>query len=132
MSGEEQIKPEAQLFLENKRDIDLIRKDVEKLLLADNNLYHKVDKLDDSFTRMEKGFGFSRETGHKTWEAVQKMSGDFGKAMNMLSHHEDLISKLDKKTDKVEGKYDWLIRGIILVVFASIIIAMIKSGLFSV
>ncbi len=128
MSGDDKINSE--LYLENKRDIDKVRKDVEKLLLADTNLYHKVDKLNDSFHRMEKGFSFSRETGHKTWEAVQKMTGDFGKAMTMLSHHEELLTKLDKRDDKIEGKYDWLIRGFILVVFTAIILGLVtfKGG----
>jgi len=96
MSDEENSN-DVRLFLENKKDIDAIKGRVEKLLLTDSNLYHKMDKLQSSFEHMEEGFSHSRETGHKTWEASQQVLGKIGELVNEVSHNKILIKATDKK-----------------------------------
>jgi len=132
---EEKSKDDVRLFLENKKDIEEVRERVEKL-------FHKIDIIGESFKRMEVGFGHSRETGHKTWEAVQEMTGKIGGVINEVSHHNNLFDvvndkieridkKVDKKTDDTSRTVSWLIRGTILVVFVYIIMSLINNGIFS-
>ena len=62
------------LFLENKKDVDLVRKDVEILMRTDLNLSHKQDmlvqKMDHLTNRINDGVS---KTAWKTHQDVQEI-----------------------------------------------------------
>lgn len=105
--------------LENKRDIDKIRDDVSTLMRQDMGLDHKMDMLGQRLDQLNEGFGHSRETGHKTWEAVQRMVAS-------LEHQKVKFDSLEKDHRTTRGIVDWMVRGLIAVVGIAVLMAYLQ------
>ena len=68
---------EVGLFIEQKKDIDCIRKDVENLMRTDLNLSHKQDmmsqKLDTLVERINEGVSKTAWNTHKDVGEIKKL-----------------------------------------------------------
>ncbi len=108
MKEEDKEGLDAMLHVEHRKEINDIRHDVENLLKADMHLDHKMDMVMQAQKQLDVGFGHSRETGHKTWEAVQKMSANISNMLmtiknqeEKLQAHADTFKRLDARWDKL-------------------------------
>lgn len=109
-------KSSVDLFLDQKKDIDSIRKDVESLIRTDLNLSHKQDlmvqKLDTLAERLNEGVS---KTAWNTWNKVQEISASI---IDMKNDNE----KRDIKIDHHDFWLKWMFRGIFVVVFLYVIL----------
>lgn len=110
------------LFLRADDKIEKIRAEVTELIKQDLGMDHKMDLVIQQQAQLKEGFGYSRETGHKTWEAVQKMSALMEKMDARVTIAESSSSGLVKMNEKMEHKFDKYILGIGVTVFCSILL----------
>lgn len=114
--------------LENKRDIDRIRAEVTQLMKEDMGLNHRLDNISQRLESIDKAFSYSRETGHKTWEAVQKISVGVERMNGRLDMQDKAISDQEKQLEKVAEAQQWTFRGIAAVIFVALIVGIIRAA----
>ncbi len=131
MNEEKPKDQSVELFLHADKKIEKIVSDVTELMKKDMGLDHKMDLVIQSQSQLKTGFDHSRETGHKTWEAMQKVLT----AVERLTLEKEAQDKkienetkaLDQKIDgainlseKVDKRFDRMFYGIFAVVFLSV------------
>ncbi len=112
----------TELFLHADKKIEKVVADVSELIKKDLGLDHKMDMVLQAQGQLKEGFDHSRNTGHKTWEAVQKMSADVESLSGLSKIQEGRITTAEKLTDRVDKRFDKVILGVFITVFCSILL----------
>ncbi len=112
----------TELFLHADRKIEKVVADVAELIRKDLGLDHKMDMVIQAQSSLKEGFDHSRTTGHKTWEAVQKMTASVESLAGMIKIQEGRIETQEKLTDRVDKRFDKVILGIFITVFCSVLL----------
>ena len=110
------------LFMHSDKKIEKVTADVSDLMKADMGLAHKMDMVLAAQGQLKEGFGFSRETGHKTWEAVQKMVANVESLAGALKIQEGRLMTAEKLTDRVDKRFDKFVIGMFITVFCTILL----------
>lgn len=111
----------VELFLHADRKIDKVVSDVSALIKADMGLDHKMDMVIQAQAQLKEGFDHSRTTGHKTWEAVQKMVGNIESLAGSVKILEGRTVTAEKLTDRVDKRFDKFVIGMFITVFCTIL-----------
>lgn len=120
MSGESQ--ESIDLFLHADKKIEKVVADVSDLMKKDMGLDHKMDMVLQAQAQLKEGFDHSRTTGHKTWEAVQKMTANIESLAGAVKILEGRTITAEKLTDRVDKRFDKFVIGMFVTVFCTILL----------
>lgn len=115
-------KDATNLFLRADDKIEKIRSEVTELIKQDLGMDHKMDLVIQQQNQLKERFDNSSATGHKTWEAVQKMSALIEKMDSRVTIAENKADNSKEVSEKNEQKFDKYILGIGVTVFCSILL----------
>ncbi len=115
----------VELFLHADRKIEKVVADVSELVKKDMGLDHKMDMVIQSQTQLKEGFDHSRTTGHKTWEAVQKMVANIESLAGSVKILEGRTVTAEKLTDRVDKRFDKFVIGMFITVFCTILMTVL-------
>ncbi len=108
------------------RKIDKVVSDVSDLIKKDLGLEHKMDMVIQAQAQLKEGFDHSRTTGHKTWEAVQKMAASVESLAGMIQIQEARIKTSEQLTDRVDKRFDKVILGVFITVFCAVLLTIMS------
>ncbi len=112
----------VELFLHADKKIDKLVMDVSDLIKKDLGLEHKIDLVLQAQGQLKEGFDHSRTTGHKTWEAVQKMVANVESLAGAIKIQEGRIVTAEKLTERVDKRFDKFLVGMLVTVFCTILL----------
>lgn len=120
--SDERIDPSVELFMHNDKKIEKVVAEISDLIKKDLGLEHKMDMVIQAQTQLKEGFDHSRATGHKTWEAVQRMVTGIESLAGTVKILESRTLIAERLTDRVDRRFDKFVIGMFVTVFCTIIL----------
>jgi hypothetical protein len=101
------------LYIEQKHDLDHVKKEVSELLLNDMKLGQKIDQISE---RINEGVS---KTAYNTWVKVSEIAS----VLSDLKHDNE---KRDIKISNLNNLVEWFYKGVIFVLVIGFIVALWK------
>jgi len=110
------------LFLKADEKIEIVRQRAEHLMTQDLKLDHKMDMVMQQQSALKERFEHTSMTGHKTWEATQRIEANIEKLTTRVILAEGAAQAATGTNEKMEKKFDKYVLGMIVTVFCTILL----------
>lgn len=121
---------------DNRKEIDRVKENFEEFYREEIKFQADMKNRMDLVTKGQDHLKERFEQGTaKTLSELKRSFDEFRVEWGSKKKEDEVrdlkIKDVDKKSDKAHDKYDWLIRGFILVVLVAIVLGMMKGNMFT-